>query len=193
MERYEKVEFSTWNIFGKNTETWSLTAKRASALCSVTKKKKWKCASTRVSNYDGEKKMCIYLYVTEEICTIDGESRLIISCLFSRQPRWIRSFKAALLSLNRKLSGTSGMTAQAVWRQEQILPGRIGNDCSKRSLSKCSHTKTNLSSLRSDKHTAPFKSSPCVSSATTLGLLHCLCHSHIKQSNYTLFFPPYVK
>lgn len=192
MERYEKVEFSTWNIFGKNTETWQ---PRASASCSVTKKKKQKCASTRVSNYDGEKKsVYISIYVTEEICTIDGESGLIIWCLFSRQPRWIRSFKAALLSLNRKLSGTSGMTAQAAWRQEQILPGRIGNDCSKRSLSKCSHTKTNLSSLRSDKHAAPFRSSPCVFSAATLGLLHCACHSHIKQSNYTLFFlPPYVK
>lgn len=144
-----KIAYFPWErtFFGKNTKTQSLTAMNSSiALESVPAQK---CQSVT-------KKMGIY--VTEEIYTIDGESGLIILSLFSR--RWIHSFRATLLSLNRKLSGTSGMTAQAVWRQPQILPGRIGNDCSKRSLSKCSHTKTNLSRLCSDKHVAPFHKQP---------------------------------
>lgn len=73
--------------------------------------------------------------------------------------------------------------------RSQSSRGRIGNDCSQRSLSKRSHTKTNLPSLRSDKHTGSVHKQSCVFSAATLGLLHCLCHSHIKRSNYTLFFP----
>lgn len=106
------------------------------------------------------------LYVTEEIYTDDWRgiwAHHAVSLLTSQS----RGFRAALLSLNRKLSGTSGMTAQAVWRQQQILPGRIGNDCGERSLSKCSHTKTNLSRRRSDKHVAPFSRSSSVSSAVS--------------------------
>lgn len=130
----------------KTQRRGSLTAKSFNTvLCHMVEKKSESLPAARVSESVTGK---LGLHVTEKVYTIDGESHLIIFCLPPR--RWIRTSRAALPSLNRKLSGTSGMTAQAVWRQQQILPWRIGNYCSKRSWSKCTHNQDKLvtSSLR---------------------------------------------
>lgn len=84
----QKVVFSALNIFGKNTEKQSLTVKSFSLVLHNQEKKSESVPAPECQTMM-EKETCIYIYVTEEICTIDGKSGLIISCLFSRQPRWI--------------------------------------------------------------------------------------------------------
>lgn len=64
VERYEKVEFSTWNIFGKNTETWSLTAK---SFCLVLRNKEKKSKSVPAPEcrtmMEKKKKIVYYIYI----------------------------------------------------------------------------------------------------------------------------------